>query len=57
VKYSEMSGNGYQARDSEGIMCAITLSDNRSHPSILETRKNEEVEALTGTWEEAPGQP
>lgn len=52
-----MSGNGYQARDSEGIMCAITLSDNRSHPSILETRKNEEVEALTGTWEEAPGQP
>ena len=35
MEFSKMSGKDpYQVRDSEGIMCAITLSHNSSHTSI-----------------------
>jgi ketosteroid isomerase-like protein len=34
-------------------MCAITLSDNRFHMSIMETSKNEEIDAATRAWVKA----
>ena len=34
MEFSKMSGKDpYQVRDSEGIMCAITLSHNSSQPA------------------------
>jgi hypothetical protein len=36
-----------------GGKSVITLSDNRFHVGIMETRKNEEIDAVARAWEEA----